>query len=153
MRVTKKSRRDLLGKVWLFEGCSRRELDALQDAATEMNFPAGKDLTQQGEHGRHFMVIVDGQAEVTRDGTQIAVLGPGAFFGEMSLLDGEPRVATVTTLVPTQVLMLAAGAFNDVLASMPSVGRKMLVVLANRLREVEHRYVASGDRVSSTDIA
>ena len=151
-RVTKKSRRDLLGKVWLFEGCSRRELDVLQGAATEMNFPEGKDLTKQGELGRHFMVIVDGQAEVIRDGTQMAILGPGSFFGEMSLLDGQPRTATVTTLVPTRVLMLAGGAFNDVLASMPSVGVKMLMVLANRLRDIEHRYVPTEAHVTSANI-
>ena len=97
MRVSKKRGRELLGKVWLFERCSNRELDLLQDAATEMEFPAGKALTTQGETGRHFMVIVEGEAEVSRDGTQIALLGPGSFFGEMSLLDGQPRTATVTT--------------------------------------------------------
>jgi CRP/FNR family cyclic AMP-dependent transcriptional regulator len=153
MRVTKKGRRDLLGKVWLFEHCSRRELDVLQSAATEMQFPTGKDLTRQGELGRHFMVIVEGDAEVTRDGTQIAVLGPGSFFGEMSLLDGQPRTATVTTLAPTRVLMLTAAEFDGVLASMPSVDRKMLRVLANRLRTIEDRYVPPDARVISNDIA
>jgi hypothetical protein len=94
--VTKKRRLELLAGVWLFEQCSRRELNVLQDATTEMQLTAGKLLTEQGEVGRHFMVIVEGSVEVTRDGTQIAVLGPGAFFGEMSLLDGQPRTATRT---------------------------------------------------------
>jgi len=153
MGVTKKERRDLLGRVWLFEQCSRRELDALQNAATEMQFPTGTNLTTQGELGRHVMVIVDGEVEVTRDGTRIAKLGPGSFFGEMSLLDGAPRTATVTTLGPTRVLMLTASAFNGVLASIPSVDRKMLMVLANRLREIEDRYVPAADRVISTNLA
>ena len=72
MRVSKKRGRDLLGNVWLFERCSNKELDLLQSAATEMEIPVGKELTTQGELGRHFMVIVEGEAEVTHDGTQIA---------------------------------------------------------------------------------
>lgn len=146
MRVTKKRGRDLLGRVWLFERCSNKELDLLQEAATEMEFPAGKELTTQGEMGRHFMVIVEGGAQVTRDGTEIAVLGPGSFFGEMSLLDGQPRTATVTTLEPTRVLMLTNAAFNGALATMPSVDRKMLTVLAARLRDIEARYVPANER-------
>jgi CRP-like cAMP-binding protein len=153
MRVTKKQSRELLGKVWLFERCSNRELDELQNAATEMQFPAGKNLTTQGELGRHFMVIVEGEAEVTRDGTHIAVLGEGSFFGEMSLLDGQPRTATVTTLQPTRVLMLTAAAFNGALATMPSVDRKMLTVLAGRLRDIEAKYVPANERGASAGIS
>jgi CRP-like cAMP-binding protein len=153
MRVSKKRGRDLLGKVWLFERCSNRELDLLQDAATEMEFPAGKALTTQGETGRHFMVIVEGEAEVGRDGTQIALLGPGSFFGEMSLLDGQPRTATVTTREPTRVLMITTAAFNGALATMPSVDRKMLTVLAARLRDIEARYVPANERSTSADLA
>jgi len=152
MRVTKKHRLDLLGRVWLFEGCSRRELNLLESATTEMNFPAGKALTQQGEPGRHFMVIVEGQVEVTRDGTQIAVLGPGSFFGEMSLLDGQPRTATAMTLEPTHVLMLTTTEFSQVLTTMPSVDRKLLSVLAKRLRDIEARYVPATDLDARTNL-
>ena len=146
MHVTKKRRLELLRSVWLFEGCSQRELNVLEDAVAEMQLPAGKILTEQGVVGRHFVVIVEGEVEVIRDGTQIAVLGPGSFFGEMSLLDGEPRTATVTTLGPTQVLMLTTAAFNEVLATMPSVDRKLLTVLARRLRDIETRYVPASER-------
>ena len=69
------------------------------------------------------------------------MLGPGSFFGEMSLLDGKPRTATATTVAPTYVLMLTTDAFNEVLATMPSVDRKLLSVLASRLREFEERYL------------
>jgi CRP/FNR family cyclic AMP-dependent transcriptional regulator len=141
MKVTKKRRLELLGSVWLFEQCSNKELGMLESAATEMELTAGKILTQQGEIGRHFVVIVEGEVEVTRDGTRIATLGPGSFFGEMSLLDGKPRTATATTVAPTYVLMLTTDAFNEVLATMPSVDRKLLSVLASRLREIEERYV------------
>ena len=141
MKVTKKRRLELLGSVWLFEQCSNKELGVLESEATEMELTAGKILTKQGEHGRHFVVIVEGEVEVTRDGTQIAMLGPGSFFGEMSLLDGKPRTATATTVTPTYVLMLTTDAFNEVLATMPSVDRKLLSVLASRLREFEERYL------------
>ena len=149
MHVTKKRRLELLGSVWLFAQCSNRELNTLESAATEMQLEAGKILTQQGEIGRHFVVIVEGKVEVTRDGTQMAVLGPGSFFGEMSLLDGQPRTATATTIEPTHVLMLTTAAFNEVLATMPSVDRKLLTVLAARLRDVEARYVPANERAQS----
>jgi len=151
--VTKKRRLDLLGSVWLFEQCSRRELNVLQAAATEMQLAAGKLLTKQGEIGRHFMVIVEGNVEVTRDGTQIAVLGPGSFFGEIALLDGQPRTATAITLDPTHVLMLTTDAFNEVLATMPSVDRKLLSVLAGRLRDIEARYVPADERKANVELA
>jgi CRP/FNR family cyclic AMP-dependent transcriptional regulator len=153
MHVTKKRRLELLRSVWLFEQCSQRELSVLEGAATEMQLPAGKILTEQGALGRHFVVIVEGEVEVIRDGTQIAVLGPGSFFGEMSLLDGQPRTATATTLGPAHVLMLTTAAFNEVLATMPSVDRKLLTVLARRLRDIEARYVPANERGARADIA
>jgi CRP/FNR family cyclic AMP-dependent transcriptional regulator len=153
MRVTKKRRLELLGDVWLFERCSGRELDVLQGAATEVHLPAGRILASQGERGQQFIVIVDGKAEVTRDGTEIAVLGPGSFFGEMSLLDGEPRTATVTTLEPTRVLALTSAAFKKVVTTMPSVNHKMLTVLTARLRDIETKYVPARERTAPSDLA
>jgi CRP-like cAMP-binding protein len=153
MHITKKRRVDLIGNVWLFERCSQRELDVLQSAATALQVPAGRVLAEQGELGREFVVIVDGKASVTRDGTEIAVLGGGSFFGEMSLLDGRPRSATVTTLEPTQILVLTSGGFRNVVNTMPSVDRKMLAVLAERLRDIETKYVPAHERNTRSDIA
>ena len=152
MRITKKHRVDLLHRVWLFEQCSQRELDLLQGAATDIEVPSGKPLTTQGEHGREFVVIVEGKAVVTRDGTEIAVLGPGSFFGEMSLLDGNPRTTTVTTTERTRILVLTTAAFNGVVSTMPSVDRKMLTVLAGRLRDIEAKYVPVDERHTRSDI-
>ncbi|MGO9876591.1 MAG: Crp/Fnr family transcriptional regulator [Acidimicrobiia bacterium] len=143
---------DLLRRVWLFEQCSQRELDVLQSATTEIEVPTGKPLTRQGEHGREFVVIVEGKAVVTRDATEIAVLGPGSFFGEMSLLDGKPRTATVTTTERTRVLVLTTAAFNGVVTTMPSVDRKMLIVLAGRLRDIETKYVPADARDARSEI-
>jgi CRP/FNR family transcriptional regulator, cyclic AMP receptor protein len=153
MRVTKKKQLDLLGNVWLFEQCSHKELNLLLTAATEVDRPGGRTLAKQGEAGREFVVILGGKASVTRDGTEIAVLGPGSFFGEMSLLDGKPRTATVTTLEATRVLVLTKSAFGAVVASMPSVDRKMLTVIAGRLREIEAKYVPVAERFTHSEIA
>jgi CRP-like cAMP-binding protein len=153
VHVTKKHQLDLLGSVWLFEQCSRKELDMLQRAATVVDLPAGRTLARQGEIGRDFVVIVDGKADVTRDGTEIALLGPGQFFGEMSLLEGKPRTATVTTLEPMRVLVLTRAAFTSVITTMPSVDRKMLTVLASRLRDIETKYVPPSERRTRVDIA
>ena len=151
MQVTKKRQRDLMRAVWLFEQCSPRELDVLQRAVTLVNVPAGRALAEQGAPGREFVVIVDGRAEVTRDGTRLATLEAGAFFGEMSLLDGKPRTATVTTLEPTTVLVLRSIEFSSIVTTMPSVDRKMLSVLASRLRDVEAKYVPARERNTFVD--
>jgi CRP/FNR family transcriptional regulator, cyclic AMP receptor protein len=153
VRPKKQDGIDLLRKVWLFERCSRRELEALQKIATAVEVPAGRVLTSQGEMGREFFVLVSGKAEAVRDGTSIGVLGPGSFFGEMSLLERKPRAATVTTLEPTSLLVITTGDFNSLVQTIPSVDHKMLVVLADRLRDVEARFVPAESRVANTELA
>ena len=150
--MKKDPRIELIRGVWLFERCTNKELDALASLATLLDLPAGKVLARQGQQGEEFFVIVSGKAEATRQGVTIGTLGAGSFFGEMSLLERLPRVATVTTSEPTTVLVLTATAFDKLVASMPSVDRKMLIVLANRLRDIESRYVPADARVISTDI-
>ena len=144
---------EMLSSVWLFSRCSKKELDAVASLATQIDVPAGKVLATQGQTGREFFVIVSGKAEATRSNVPIAVLGPGTFFGEMSLLEHKPRVATVTTTEPTTVLVLTAREFDKLVESMPSVDRKMLTVIADRLRDLEERYVPADARVISKDIA
>jgi CRP-like cAMP-binding protein len=150
--VKKQEGIDLLRSVWLFERCTNRELDALQRIATPLDVPAGKVLTTEGEIGREFFVLIRGKAEATRGGVVIATVGEGSFFGEMALLDRRPRSATVTTLEPTTVLVITAGEFNALVGTMPSVDRKMLIVLAERLRDVEARFVPADERVTHPDL-
>ncbi len=152
MRLKKQQGMDLLRSVWLFERCSNRELDALQRIATPVDVGAGRVLTTEGDLGREFFVIVRGKVEATRGSVVIATLGAGSFFGEMALLDREPRTATITTLEPTTVLVITAGAFNSLVQSMPSVDRKMLIVLAERLRDVEIRFVPANERITNPDL-
>ena len=110
-------------------------------AATRVAIPAGKVLAREGANGREFFVIVEGKAEVTRNGVAVEVLGPGSFFGEMALLDRQPRAATVTASEPSEILVIEAQAFRSLVETMPSVDRKMLAVLAWRLRELEDRFL------------
>ena len=152
MRVRKQEGIEVLRTVWLFERCSKRELDALQRIATPLDVPAGKVLTNEGEIGREFFVLVRGEAVATRGGVRLATVEAGSFFGEMALLDRRPRSATVTTTEPTTVLVIAAGAFNSLVGDMPSVDRKMLIVLAERLRDVEARFVPAEERVTNPDL-
>ena len=151
--MKKNERIELLRSVWLFERCSKKELQALAELATPIDLKVGKVLATQGEDGKEFFVVVSGKADATREGVAIGTLGPGSFFGEMALLERAPRVATVTTTEPTTVLVLTAKAFDKLVASMPSVDRKMLIVLANRLRDIESRYVPAESRIFSTEIS
>ena len=153
MRLRKQDGIEALRSVWLFERCSNRELTGLQRIATVLEVDAGRDLTEEGDIGREFFVILSGKVEATRSGVSIATLGAGSFFGEMALLNRQPRTATVTTLEPCTVLVITAGEFNAFLESMPSVDRKMLVVLAERLRDVEARFVPPDARVMNPEVA
>ena len=143
----------MLSGVWLFSRCSKKELAALASLTTQLDFPPGKVLATEGQVGSEFFVIVKGKAEATRTGVPIGVLGPGTFFGEMSLLEHKPRVATVTTTEPTTVLILTAKEFDKLIESMPSVDRNMLTVIADRLRDLEERFLPADARVVSKDIA
>ena len=137
----------LLGDVWLFERCSRKELALIASQATPVQFPAGKVLAREGELGREFFVVIAGKVEAVRNGVSIGVLGPGSFFGEMALLERQPRVATVHAVEPTELLVLTTQGFGTVVDQMPSVDRKMLTVLATRLRDLEDRFLPASERL------
>jgi CRP-like cAMP-binding protein len=145
-----KDRVRLLGSMWLFERCSESELDLLATLTYPLEYPAGKVLARENERGREFFVIVRGKAEATRNGDFVATLGPGSFFGEMAILDGQPRVATVTTTEPTEVFGMTSAAFETVSSTMPSVTTKMLIACAGRIRALESRFLPIGDQLMHT---
>lgn len=128
---------DTFAQVPLFSACSGRDLQLLARAADEVSVSAGTELTAQGATGREMFVILSGHAEVTRDGVHAAELGPGDHFGELALLDGGPRTATVTALSEMELLVLSKGAFNGVLDEIPTLAHKLLIATAKRLRESE----------------
>ena len=134
MTLTQDRRAALLGACRLFTGVGPEHLAALAERAVEVEFPADRVIARQGEIGTGFFVVVDGSVRVVRDGTELAVLGPGEFFGELSVLDGKPRVAQVVTIVDTRCLALASWDFEAALMANPSLALAILRGLAERLR-------------------
>ena len=131
-----------LGNVSLFAACSREDLAAIVAVTTLIDPPAGRVLCTQGAPGDEFFVIVDGAATVTIDGDDVASLGPGDFFGEMALLDGGPRIATVTTTSPARLLVLTRPEFNALLERVPAVCHRILIGVGHRVRQAEHLTLA-----------
>jgi CRP/FNR family transcriptional regulator, cyclic AMP receptor protein len=117
----------------LFEGLARKQLAALARLTDDLDFPAGSVLCKEGERGREFFVIIEGEAEVTRGGKHLATIGSGEFFGEIALLDNVARTATVTATTPLRFFVVSDSAFNSVLATDPSIESKLLRTLARRL--------------------
>ena len=147
MSVTTDRRVELLREVSLFADVDDAGIASIAAAAIEVDFPAGRTIVRQGEVGTGFYLLVAGRGRVTRDGETIAELGPGEFFGELSLLDGRPRIATVTASEPTVCLAIASWDFESLLTAQPGVGIAILRGVARRLREVSeepHRPAVAG---------
>jgi CRP/FNR family cyclic AMP-dependent transcriptional regulator len=134
---SKDSKLDLLGKVPLLAGCSKRELRQIASLADEIEVQKGKVLTRQGEPGRECFVIVDGTARATMRGRSSNPMGPGSFLGEMALLDQGPRSATVTAETDMRLLVLTSRGFSTMLRDAPAVAPRIMRGLAERLREAE----------------
>jgi len=131
--LRKNAKIQLIKRVPLFQGLSSRELGEVAGLADEIDLPAGRKLTNEGRSGKEFVIIVDGVADVTRGGKTINKLGPGDFLGEIALVTGKPRTATVTTRSSATLLVLSAQAFRSLLSAMPSIQAKVLNTLAARL--------------------
>lgn len=132
----------MLAMLPLFERCTRRDLHRVAALAVDEERSSGEVLTRQGEQGAVAYIIVSGEAEVIRDERILARLGPGDVVGELCLLDGGPRAATVRTTAPTQVLALAAEDFQSLLGELPELSLQVLSVLASRLRRADERMAA-----------
>ena len=133
MRLRKSHKVDAIRKVPLFSKLSRKALEAVASTADEMDLPAGKTLTREGEPGREFFVLLTGTAEVQRQGKRIATLGPGDFLGEIALVTKVPRTATVTTTSEARALVLTDRDFAALLKRSPEVGQGVLAALGERL--------------------
>jgi len=133
MALRRNAKVELLKTVPLFARCSKKELEAIAGEADELDMPAGRDLAVEGASGREFVVIVSGEADVRRKGRRINTLRDGDFLGEIALLTGAPRTATVTSTSSCHLLILTDRAFRRVADAMPSVNEKVLQALAERL--------------------
>jgi CRP/FNR family transcriptional regulator, cyclic AMP receptor protein len=119
--------------VPLFSQCSKRELAQIAGLADEIDLREGKVLIREGERGREFFVLLEGSAEVTKDGRRINTLRAGDFFGEIALVSNSPRTATVAAISPVHTLVITDRSFRRLLDEQPEIQRKVLVALAERL--------------------
>ena len=127
----------MLAGVPLFAGLSKRHLRRLAEHADVISFREREFVVRQDQAGGTFYVILEGEAKVLRDGRSINTLGPGDFFGEISLLDGGPRTADVVATTPLSAIRIFKRAFDRMVAEEPGVAAAILGVVAGRLRRVE----------------
>ena len=132
------ARIQLLRGIWLFSTCDDDELARIAAVAEPREEEVGAVLTVQGDEGSEFFVIVTGDASAAVDGSEVGTIGPGGFFGEMALIDGGERVATVTATSPMQLLVLDRHDFNEMLElAMPQIAPKLLAVVGARMRAID----------------
>jgi CRP/FNR family transcriptional regulator, cyclic AMP receptor protein len=133
-----KGKRDLaetLGQVALFSKCTKGELRTVARHAETVRLEPGVELTRQGDQGDAFYVILDGTARVEVDGQETSELGPGDYFGELALLDGAPRSATVVSIDDLEVAVLGVRMFRTLLREFPDLSAQLLAGMAGALRE------------------
>lgn len=122
--------RERISEVPLFSGLSVREVRSLAQRSRELTFPAEKTIVVEGARGVEFFVLLSGKANVTRRGRTVGTLGPGDSFGELALIAGTARQATVTTTEPCELMVLMRPDFLALLDEFPNMTRKMLTALA-----------------------
>jgi len=131
--LRKDAKIDLIAKVPLFEGLAKQQLAQVASIADEVDLPQGKVLTREGERGREFFILLEGEAEVRRKGRKLATRHAGEFFGEIALVSNIPRVATVTATTSVHALVIRDVEFRTLLARTPEIALKVLETVAERL--------------------
>jgi CRP/FNR family transcriptional regulator, cyclic AMP receptor protein len=127
---------ELLGGVDLFEELSKAELRKVAGLAKVFTFAEGETVTEEGTPGGRFHVIQSGHVRVVANGRTRATLGPGEYFGELSLIDGEARSASVIATEPLSTISIAEWNLRPLLKSQASIAYKLLVVMCRRARSV-----------------
>ena len=135
---------EALARVWIFQELSQEELAHLSELAQTKIYKPRETIVEKGDSATEFFVLLRGRAKVGAPGADgshaaINVMGPGEVFGEIAILDGQPRSATVTTLEECEMAVVNKAAFNDLLTASPSIAVKLLNVLAGRVRELTTR--------------
>ena len=136
--LRKNAKIELLKRVPLFERCSQRELGQIAMLADELALPGARDLTREGASGFEFIILVEGEADVVRGVRVVNELGPGDFVGEIALVSGKPRTATVKTRGPARVLVITASGFRTLMHDVPSIKDKVLAAVTARIPD-EHK--------------
>jgi CRP/FNR family transcriptional regulator, cyclic AMP receptor protein len=129
---------DVLAAVPLFSEMSKRQLRSVADRAKIVRYGPDRTILAEGGSGVGSMfVLLDGAARIVRGGRTVRRIGPGDVFGELSILDGRPRSASVVTVSDVVTARLSRPSFLDIVRSDPNIGLRMMEVLAARLRECE----------------
>ena len=132
-------RTDLLRRVALFSGLERRELQEVSQTLRSRTFHAGDTVATEGQGGVGFFIIEDGEARVSVGGTERGRLGPGDYFGEIALITGTDRTATVTAETDLRCLGMTSWDFRPLVENNAGVAWKLLQALAQKLTASEHR--------------
>src|SRR4051794_10762242 len=132
---------DWLSNVSLFRGVQRRQLGTIRDSMRERTFRPGDVVVTEGDEEGRFFLITEGQATATVGGKSVATFGPGDYFGEISLIDGGVRTATVTADTALETLTLAPFTFRPILEANPEVAYAILLEMCRRVREADKRVI------------
>jgi len=128
------SKAEVLGRVPLFAGCGRKELEFLASRTDEVELKADHTLIKQGSPSDSFYVLLEGEADVNVDGTERPSLRAGDFFGEISMLDRGPATATVVTATPVRAMVMSHAQFRDAIKGSDSLLSTVIAAAADRLR-------------------
>jgi CRP/FNR family cyclic AMP-dependent transcriptional regulator len=128
---------DHMRKVPLFRGMHTSALETVADRASETTFEDGETVTREGEPGETFYIVIEGRLNVSQHGTLVRELGPGDFLGEISLVDGRPRTATVTAVGPVQALVIRRADFLEMVEWDSTVRLGVLTALTERIRKTD----------------
>jgi CRP/FNR family transcriptional regulator, cyclic AMP receptor protein len=123
-----------LHAVPLLSTCNKKELRQIANLGTHLSVADGVVLTEQGQPGHEFFLLLQGAARCLVDGALVARFSDGDYFGEMALLDHGPRHATVIAERTSELIVLSGGEFNALLDASPSITKKLLSALAERTR-------------------
>lgn len=137
--MARNSHLEYLAEVPLFTSLTKRELQKIAKASDEVSVDAGRVLMEEGTTGHECYVILEGTASVKRNGRKITRLEPGCQFGELALLDGGPRTATIVADTPMDLLVLGQREFAALLDELPGLTHKILASLAGRIRELDRK--------------
>lgn len=123
----------------IFAGCTEDQLAEIDRLADEVHVEAGRTMIRQGDLGQEFALIVEGEADVVKDGEVVARIGPGAYFGEVALLDSITRTASVVAATDLTLEVIDRRGFNTLLDDLPNLSRSMLKGLAQRMADLEEQ--------------
>jgi CRP/FNR family cyclic AMP-dependent transcriptional regulator len=126
-----------LAKVPLFNGLSKKQLREVSSLTTQLNEPAGTELTKEGRIGNEFIIVLEGEIEIRRGDDVVATRGPGSYVGEIALLDNRPRTATVVAKTPVVIEVIGRREFRSLLADAPELQQEIMTTMAQRLAELE----------------